>query len=63
MGNRGRDLRRRSAIMGTSASAAAVAAVWRKPPEDDRFTCVTGSGFRIFLLGCQDTKGIGVVDG
>ena len=47
-GNRGRDLCRRSVTMGTSASGATAAAAWRTPPDDDRFTCVTGSGLRIF---------------
>ena len=47
-GSRGRDLRRRFMNMGTSASAA-VAAAWRKLPNDDRFTRITGSGLHIFL--------------
>ena len=48
-GNRGRHLCRRSVTMGTFASAITATAAWGKPPDNDRFTCVTGSGLRIFL--------------
>ena len=51
-----RDLRCRSVTMGTPASAAAL----RKPPDQDHFTCITGSGFPdpVFHLRRQDTRGI-----